>query len=124
MTNLTKRAQSKAKAVHLLQHYLQTLARHAGMKWDSDNDTEAGEIVDAIIDAAQPEEQTDHERAVERLAAERRRGGDTWVGEDGRKPTPAPEVKVGKSMAMEQNTIAEPWGGKAARQDDIIDPRD
>jgi len=40
------------EAKRLLGHYLRTLAKRAGMPWDSDNDAEVDMIVDSIIDAA------------------------------------------------------------------------
>lgn len=40
------------QAKRLLTHYLRGLVLASGHNWDSDNDSEVEEIVDAIIDAA------------------------------------------------------------------------
>ena len=42
----------KARAAHLLSHYFAIMAKASGVRWDSDNDAEIAEAVDAIIDAA------------------------------------------------------------------------
>lgn len=39
-------------AKRLLSHYLRQASQASGVRWDSDNDAEVGEIVDAIIAAA------------------------------------------------------------------------
>ncbi len=52
-----KRPDSKAQAKRLLVHYLQTVWKKAGLKWDGDNEVETEEIVDSIIDAAQADVQ-------------------------------------------------------------------
>lgn len=40
------------RAKRLLIHYLSGLVRFSGARWDSDNDSEVEDIVDAIIEAA------------------------------------------------------------------------
>jgi hypothetical protein len=40
------------KAAHLLKHYMKMLAQKSGTHWDSDNDAEIDELIEAILDAA------------------------------------------------------------------------
>lgn len=42
-------------ARRLAQHYFRLIAEKAGVKWDSDNVAEIGDLVDCLIDAAKDE---------------------------------------------------------------------
>lgn len=44
---------ARDRAVELLTHYFELVARKAGVKWHRDNQIEVTDIVDAIIEAAQ-----------------------------------------------------------------------
>lgn len=59
-------------AVHLLQHYLKTIALKAGMKWERDLDVEVEAIVDHILLAAQAAVRSEHKAAVDELIQEMR----------------------------------------------------
>jgi len=43
--------QNQERAKSLLVHYFRLLAKKSGVYWDSDNDSEVGDIVDFIISA-------------------------------------------------------------------------
>lgn len=43
------------RAKRLLTHYLRNLVQLSGNRWDSDNDAEVEDIIDAIIEAAATE---------------------------------------------------------------------
>lgn len=42
----------REKAKRMLRHYLKNLVITGGGRWESDNDSEVGDIVDFIVDAA------------------------------------------------------------------------
>lgn len=42
--------QAEARATQLLTHYFSLIAQRAGVRWNSDNDIEVGEIVSLIFD--------------------------------------------------------------------------
>lgn len=48
---------NKEKAARLLAHYMRLVFVAAELKWDSDNESEMEEIVECIINAAQPDDQ-------------------------------------------------------------------
>lgn len=58
------------QAKRLLIHYLGGLVRSTGQKWNSENDSEVEEIVDAIIEAAANEGAKRALRAVASSAQE------------------------------------------------------
>jgi hypothetical protein len=43
---------NQERAARLLKHYFRLIAQKSGIKWDSDNDSEIEQIVEAILDAA------------------------------------------------------------------------
>lgn len=47
--------EKRERAKELAQYYFARLARHAGMYWGQDNDSEIELLIDLIIDAAQEE---------------------------------------------------------------------
>jgi hypothetical protein len=50
--------EKRERAKEVAQYYFSRLARHAGMYWGHDNDSEIELLVDLIIDAAKEELQT------------------------------------------------------------------
>jgi hypothetical protein len=42
-------------ATHLLIHYMRTAWEAAGLNWDSDNDSEVEQLVEAIVNASKPQ---------------------------------------------------------------------
>jgi hypothetical protein len=43
------------RAVHLMQFYMSSIAESAGWKWSADNDAEVQDMVECIVNAAQPQ---------------------------------------------------------------------
>lgn len=58
---MTKQA-NRTRAKRLLTHYLRMVAMAAGVLWSDDSETEIGDLVDCLIDAAREEAAPDEER--------------------------------------------------------------
>lgn len=58
------------RAKELLVHYMRLIAKKSGVGWDSDNEYEVAEIVDALIEAAASEGAKRALRAVASSAQE------------------------------------------------------
>lgn len=46
---------NRGRAKRLMRHYMELIAKEAGIRWDSDNRSEIDELVDCLIDAAKEE---------------------------------------------------------------------
>lgn len=58
---------ARDRAVDLIQHYFEVVARGQGIQWDGDSRAELAEAVDAIIEAATPPAISEHAQRVEPL---------------------------------------------------------
>ena len=84
-----KQQAARDRAVKLLTHYIQTIGEKAGCKMEGgDTQAEIGEAVDAILEAAEPDPETEHAKAVRHLMEENRRRGNLGRLADGSEEVP------------------------------------